>query len=275
VLLVCLALSGCGPDLYKNAIPPIPVNEGSLAGNWLITGSLPASQGSFTSGVTLDEIGTEIMSSPSVSFRCTTPGIVAVNTVEETGNLNGSGGFTLSSPTVSGNPTASGMTIEADYSNPAPPSFGGTLSFAAPPAGCTVPSSVSYTASAISNITGTYTGQLNLMFLGHALGAAVPVTLTLAQGGYPASGGEYSETVMTGSITVDLLSCMTSGTIVQQKTVAGYLAGLQFKMNDGSTLEIPIEVQDMASTTLAPGLITLKNSTCLQGVGAVGNLVRQ
>jgi len=271
-LLSLLFLASC-------AVPPAPLASSTstpytgLTGNWLLADTTGTDYPPVISMALFDN-GSALTARGNLSVECgyfthALIGPVTVPLALES-SLAADGSFTMSEavPTIAGTIQ---LTIQAT-SNAS--GWGGTYAIAGASnlQTCGIASySGTFTAQQIPPITGTYTGNISL----YTNPASVyGFTLNLTQEAPAAIPGSsaLSNIPVTGTASVQGISCFTQGTLPAASSVLSNVTGeqyvLNFTMNDGSTLLMQGFVQQgspsgyVAGSTMLGGSFTVVGGNC-------------
>jgi len=245
----------------------------SLSGNWLLAGALPFSGGQLSGTsitATFDVIGGNVTGIVEVFASCTTSSTTAstIAPLVVSGAVAADGSFTLTSATVSGVSSTASITLQGVVPTSAAGPWSGTYNLTVLGNSC---SSGKITATAISPVTGTYSGSIALNNQYSSLSQLVPAKISLQQGGYPVVPGStsplYSNLFLSGTITLSNSSCVTSGTTTGasiQSFVEGSTVVANFVMNDGSTAFMVGQITTQDASSLSVELNTITPGTCAQ-----------
>ena len=261
-------LVGCGGGVPVGA-PPAVGTASNLAGNWLLYGSLPKAVGSPGNqaglGISFDAIGSNVVAAAAVSTTCSIAGgtfglrLGAVIT----GAVGPDGSFTVSSPTAG---AVTSLTITGKAPGAAGGPWSGTYTLTSTSPVCPVSQTGAFTATAVQDLNGTYTGMGNVN--GPAGSAAVTMSLTLRQGGALAGPGGTtpisSRLGVTGSMQVQGFPCFSKGTIstVGLSEVEGGPVLMNFVMDDGSTMSVLGSIDDVAASQMDINFLDVTGGKC-------------
>jgi hypothetical protein len=267
---VVLLLAGCGASAPTVTSAPAVASNSNLNGNWLLTGALPfsspvgpVSNNSFGVAATFQVIGNQIVISTSTNVPCgffTSDGAGTVLT----GTIASDGSFSAATPATTPSSLAT-MQMTGAVPLSVGSSWKGTLNYANTSTSCAFAQAVSFTATPIANITGTYAGAATLSF--ESLGAASqPVTFSfsLQQGATLPGTTTPDIQLLSGTVIVQGGSCFTSGTAAAGvgSGVLGTVFIEQFAMNDGATLNLIGNVQDASALKLAVTSVLSSGGKC-------------
>ena len=281
VCMLLLYLVGCGsnPSPSTPVTPPVP-SVSPLAGNWLITGSLPAFglplPSAFGLAMTFDVVGDQITARESDSVPCPNGGDIGGAGGTSSGTLASSGSFSIQSlapPAGVTSPiTPSSLQITGTAPTAVQGGWSGTYSYTPGSTTCGGTLMGSFTATPIQTVVGTYSGSTILTKLPSGSAPVTPVTLkiTTQQGTTvtPTTGSAYYKaSALTGDISVTGSSCFTHGTItsvngVPSASVAGNFVTMGFKMDDGSLLTVSASLTKADASILRTQLFTIRGGDC-------------
>jgi hypothetical protein len=259
--------------------------DGTLTGNWLVTGSLPnfgpgvfplPPSPSFGLAMSLNVVGEQVIASYSDLYTCGSGGAGGAGYLA-TAQIAADGNFTLQTPVLSGLVPTVTFTVNGVVPQTAGGTWSGTYSATNANAGCT-PVSGSFTAVPIQPVTGTFAGSANLGTV--SSGSPINLSVVLQQGSagfVTAPNFVNSQNVLSGSITVQGTSCFTKGTLsLGQGSLDGGLVQAQFAMDDGSRLLLTGAIEDTAVSKVKLDSLLVVGGQC-DRLFASGNtdLVRQ
>ena len=274
VIAGLVGLGGCGGGAPA-ASAPAPVVASNLAGNWLVTGSLPqlsASNG-FDLTMTFDVYGNQVTGVGAVTLPC---GIFTLgpSSTLVTGTVLADGSFSLQTPTPTvGISPNSSVSIQGAVPKTSQGAWSGSYTVTSTGFGCPGAESGTFTATPIQAVTGTYAGSLTLTQLGTtgtSTQTPVKVQMTLQQGGtfvIPATGkGVYSNSTLTGSVEVTGTTCFASGkaSTALPSAVEGDLVAAIFTMDDGSQMRISGTVEDVLASRMSVRVVVASGGRCGQ-----------
>lgn len=252
-LFLALALSGCGS--VTSMATSTSQNDSALTGNWLLTGSLPASgpgvfpmppSPSIALAMSLNVVGEQVIASYSDLFTCGS-GAAGGAGYLATAQIAADGSFTLQTPVPSGLTPTVTFTVNGIIPQTAGGTWSGTYSATNANAGCS-PVSGSFTAVPIQPVAGTFAGSANLGT--GSSGSPLNLSVVMQQGsaGFVTTPNFVnSQNVLSGSITVQDTSCFTKGSLsLGQGSVDGGFVQAQFAMDDGSRLLLTGAIEDTA-----------------------------
>jgi hypothetical protein len=233
--------------------------DGTLTGNWLVTGSLPnwgpqalskQQPSSFGLVLSLDVVGGQVIANQSLIYTCGNIGGGTAGYLT-TADIASDGSFTLQTPTQGVQPTIT-FAVQGMVPQTTAGTWSGTYGAADSNVGCS-PVSGTFTAVPIQPVTGTFAGS-ETWNLGSG-GTPVNVSVVLQQGATnftPTISGINSQNVLSGSIAVQGTSCFTSGTLTlgEGAVYGGFVQG-QFAMNDGSSLHFDGAIDDAAVSKIS------------------------
>jgi hypothetical protein len=262
-----LLLSGCGGGSVTPSAPKVASTPAGLAGNWLITNSMPtwtpnASSG-FELALTVDVLGSSLVAAAFGDISCGSTGSLFLDVM--TGTVGADGSFTLqtqagSSSTISIKGVAPQAAGEAWLG-----SFASSFPAASPT--CAASNIGFFTATSFPLVSGVYTGTGSTQTLTGV--AATPITfqLSLQQGGTvtDASGKPFtSNVVLSGSIRVQGSPCFSSGATSSgsPSSVEGNTINTAFVMDDGSTLILLGTLTDISEGHIATTDAVVSGGTC-------------
>jgi hypothetical protein len=255
MFLAITLLSGCGGDITA------PLTTPDLGGNWLIAGTLPEiSAPGFGYAVTLDVIDHQISASTSFGFRCSGDDSASTYAPLQAATIASDGSFQMESTDFPNTAPAIGLLLQGTAPTGAQSAWPGSFAFANAPAGCELPSSGNFTATPISQVTGTYSGSFTPGSLTNTPGTPLSVQVKLQQGGIFPGSTQYSLMVMSGSIEVEGSPCVSSGTSTSTPTsynsIGGDFFSINFAMNDGSVWQTAGFIEDTGAQKLLldPGI---------------------
>ena len=254
VVVVALAeLSGCGGTGRPTVglAPNVPVYPTTLTGNWSIAGARdPLTYPIFSTSLIVH--GSELSGKMSVQIECS-PQFRVGGQVPLTGQIATDGSFqaSVSLPGTSGSANAGLFQVSLSGISPAGSSSNWTGSYtlhstarAVDGTSCAYSHSGDFTATAISPLTGTYTGPATGPLSPAGFGANAAISLAVSQEP-PAllTSGQMSsyQLPLSATITVTGSPCFTSGTTTGTflpSEIGGDMADLRFAMNDGSELDL-------------------------------------
>lgn len=282
---VLIAGCGSGPSAPKMAGPVPGPAASDLQGNWLLFGSLPSAslfdpraQGLTlsinVSGDTLQAVGelrtgcaneavTGSFGGPRGTFLTTT--------------IAPDGSFTLTTPA----PIQTSIFPTLTLTGTAPDSPGGawtgTYSYSnAPDAICPISASGPFTATALGNVTGTYTGSGKaLTNVPNLNSQPLSITASLEQGGVLQGSATMTgptQFALDGTIEVQGVSCFTKGTISPRlpSLVTGDRISAFFLMDDGSTLNLLAYMAKPDAGTLSVEALAISGGLCSGGLISFG-----
>lgn len=290
VLLAVLGpvLNGCGSAIYTTLPAPV-VTASPLAGNWLLYGTLPnpvtgaAAPGVFA--VSFDIVGNTVTGAASGSTTCPGGGLTFEASLH--GTIAADGSFAVT--TNPGN-TSYLVTLQGSVPKSTSGSWSGSYTIVeakvppAPALGCTVNQSGMFTATAMGDVKGTYTGAGMLTPAGvHTTALPLSVAVVLQQGGLlysfnPGTAAVYSRLGLTGSLQVQGFSCFRTGTITTLPSeVRGGSFVVYFLMDDGSALELFGRIDDPGPMALSIDKIYVQGGKCdgLYGIGLESIMVHR
>ena len=268
-----LTLSGCGSAISTTLPVPV-VATSALAGNWLLYGTLPnpptgaAAPGVFA--VSFDVVGNTVTGAASGSTTCPGGGLVFEASLQGTVATDGS--FTVSTNPAN---TSYRVTLQGSVPKSTGDSWSGSYTIfeakvpPAPAPGCPVDQSGLFTATAMGDVTGTYTGAGMLTPAGvHATALPLAVAVVLRQGAplysvNPVVPAVFSRLGLTGSLQVEGFPCFRTGTITTSPSeVKGGSFAVYFLMDDGATLELTGRIDDLNAMALTIDKIYVKDGKC-------------
>lgn len=286
---------GCGASNNAPAMPAAPAN--TLAGNWLIAGSMPSVRLSPTLpqerlrlALTIDEVGGSLVAAGFGNHVCTGflgsfsfPGVLIGTAAKD-------GSFSLGQATAFPDITIA-MTGKAPASAGSPWQGSYTLNFASLPGsigGCVETLADTFTATYFPLVSGVYTSTATTTTSvnGVITTTTMPIEITLQQGGTATNAitgrTVMSNTVLTGSIKIQGSPCFSFGTTTTTglSSVLGSQIGLEFTMDDGSTLQLTGSLIDASESRIATSLILIRGGQCGGNTGLpaayrLSELVRQ
>jgi hypothetical protein len=229
---------GCGGgSTTPSAVAVTAGTPANLNGNWILT---PVSSGTSGTPSINGVVMTVTVSGASITGFATLPVVCGSTTSLTTATL--AGAFSPSGGTFS--LSGGGMlvlSVQGNTPTVAGGAWTGSYTYVASPGTCSVSGSSSIGATAMPALSGAYTSSGDL--LQSNVLTPVTMTLTLQQEALKSSSYPESGQAVSGSITIQGSSCLTSGTIQAASlstTPAGSLGGtdleLYFSMNDGSQL---------------------------------------
>ena len=277
-------LCGCGAS-PSSPTPPVPASPNHLlAGNWLLYGSLPVSGSTFGSpaqsalAVSFDVTGNNVVGGANL-VATTTCGTVSSSASfgnSLTGTIAADGTFSLSTPSNTALLTPSdSLTVQGTVPASANAPWKGTYTFTStnpsfnnnPP--CNVNQSGAFTATAVQDVTGTYSGTGTIP--GSAVGstpAPVSISMSLQQGGLlyrlPSVTPVNSRLALSGSLQAQGLGCFSSGSTstVGTSEVEGNGVRVYFVANDGTVAFILGSIVDTGSMRLSIQSIAVRGAQC-------------
>ncbi len=217
-LLICIVLSvvisGCGGGSPGSSATPLAIQSG----NWSISGTSTAGNGSFVLGGSLSQTGNNI-SGIMHFFSANAACFNSADDIPFSGTITGQK-VTLTSPSVAGemltvNATGSSMALSGSYS--IIPSPGVTTCIGA------VTDQGMFTGSLVPSISGTWHGSLVSIL---TPGTPIGVTANITQSSTPDAHGFFP---VTGTLTFTGSPCFTSGDI-QSTVLPSNLAGSQLAL---------------------------------------------
>jgi hypothetical protein len=256
-LLLCILLTGCGKDVFFPATPVIPATPG--AENWLFLGTY--------------EIGADIM-----------PYTFGGSLLNDSGKLSGVfhadqpcfGSNTTDIPYTGTMDTANRLSITSSSVGGQVLTVRGTLSadetilndfFFSVAGGCTGNISESGEDSygigfsrgvKIPALTGTWTSG--------AMNSGSSITSFTEQITQSSTADVHGGFTLAGTVTIQGSPCFSRGTLQSTSFVSGYLGHELILMDDGSTLDVPMQVEYgfVASEpmTLNVGTTTVSGGNC-------------
>lgn len=278
-------LCGCG----ARPMSPVPVSPNPfLAGNWLLYGALPTYVSNTTVPLGLaasfDVTGANVTAGANITTIGPCGTIGSGYAASLTGTVASDGTFTLTSPASGGLAPLDTLTVQGTVPASADAPWKGTYTFSStnpsinnnPP--CTVNQSGAFTATAVQDVTGTYSGSGT--FPATAAGStAAPyaVSINFQQGGTLYSlGGRTavaSRLALSGSIQAKGLGCFTSGitSTVSPSEVAGNRVQVTFVANDGTIADLAGSILDTASMRLSIDSIAIRGAQCNENYNFIPN----
>ncbi|HET6935153.1 MAG TPA: hypothetical protein VFI72_09955 [Candidatus Angelobacter sp.] len=213
-IVLAVLISGCGGGSSGNSATPLAIQSG----NWSISGTSTAGNGSFVLGGSLSQTGNNIsgiMHFFSANVSCFNP----EDDIPFSGTITGQK-VTLTSPSVAGemltvNATGSSMALSGSYS--IIPSPGATTCIGA------VTDQGMFTGTLVPSISGTWHGSLVSIL---TPGTPIGVTANITQSSTPDAHGFFP---VTGTLTFTGSPCFTSGDI-QSTVLPSNLAGSQLAL---------------------------------------------
>ncbi len=276
--LMIVSLCGCGAS--PSSPVPVPVSPNHfLAGNWLLSGSLPVS--GFSTGstpglaVSFDVTGSTVTAAANLiaTSPCATLSTVFGGSLA--GTVASDGTFTLTSPVSANLVPLSTLTVQGTVPASADAPWKGTYVFSSTipslnnnPA-CTINESGAFTATAVQDVTGTYSGGGTFPATAAGTPAApFSVSLNLQQGATLYSlGGRTavaSRLALSGSIQAQGLGCFTSGTMstLSPSEISGDRIQANFVANDGTTASLSGNIVDTGAMSLSINSIVVRGAQC-------------
>ena len=191
------------------------------------------------------------------------------------GTVASDGTFTLTSPVSANLVPLSTLTLQGTVPASADAPWKGTyvFSYTSPslnniPA-CTVNQSGAFTATAVQDVTGNYSGSGTFPATAAGVAAApFAVSLDLQQGAtlYSLGGRSAvaSRLALSGSIQAQGLGCFTSGTMstLSPSEVEGNRIQANFVANDGTTASLFGSIVDTGATRLSINSILVRGAQC-------------
>jgi hypothetical protein len=287
---VGLVLGGCGGGSTPQA-PVAPVVS-PLAGNWLITGPMPAysftapGTGVFSLAMTFDVTGNNITASGYGAGYCESSSSPPIfNSAFSFGSLSAGviaadGSFTLQTPQ---SVSVYSLSMQGRVPETSAETFGGMYSAsfdATIGRGCVGSSSGPFTATSFPLVNGVYNGAGNFQTLTNGVSTATPITvqMRLQQGAPvldPATGiAKPSNIAIGGSIRVEGFPCFTSGiantTLFRPSAeplslIEGNILSMSFTMDDGSTLNVTGALTDATENHISALLLVGPSAKCGAG----------
>jgi hypothetical protein len=269
-----LVFGGCGGALPV-ATSPVVGTASNLAGNWLLYGVLPKAVGGPNNqpgfGISFDSIGNNALATAAISTTCSnSPATFGLRLgAVITGAVAADGSFTLSGLQPSSFTT---LTITGKAPATAGAAWSGNYTLTSTSPFCPVNQAGPFTATAVQDLNGTYTGTGSVS--GLSSHAAVTMSLTLRQGAPLVSPIMPIMTIMTtpinsrlgvaGSIQVQGFSCFSKGTIstVSPSEVEGGPVLMNFAMDDGSTMLVLGSIDDLAASQMDVNFLHVAGGSC-------------
>ena len=273
-----LLLAGCGFRGY--VFDPAPVASTpaeKLQGNWLIYGSMPRvdvplAGPNQTQGLTISfsSVGNTLTGSAFLSGTCAsgeTFGVIFGNALTAVPDPSGhfvtsstqtyDWGFTLTgmAPNLSGEPWSGTYQLTNTGANST----------------CAFSGSGAFTATPVSELTGTFSGSGEVLsFVGPGAGASpgslLSVGATLVQGATQTQGTPttYSAQLVEGQIQIAGIPCVmhASTTGAQDSFLLGNLFNLDFSMDDGSTIFLQGTIDNASTTRLLLTTVSVAGGNC-------------
>lgn len=275
LLILLLTLTSCG-------VNSAPTPYTGLTGNWNLAAYRPDT-GIPGISFALFQNGTQLTATGDVTTPCAFYTHALVESllipVQMTGTLANDGSFTLTEPvqTIAGTIQ---ITIQAKSTSSG---WNGTYSItgASNLQTCGIASSSgTFTEQTIAPLTGTYTGITPFYTFtgGSTTVTQVPTSMVLTQGQPSAVPGSsvISYIPLTGTISVQGLSCFTHGSTVAATPTLSQIGGdeftLTFTMDDGSTLTAVGGMNDSTGSEFG-AKFTVSGGSC-DGMYGWGSLKR-
>ena len=276
--LMVVWLCGCGAS--PSSPVPVPVSSNHfLAGNWLLSGSLPVA--GFSTGsqpglaVSFDVTGNAVTAGANLTTTSSCGTIGVAYAASLTGTLASDGTFTLTSPGSANLVPLSALSVQGTVPASANAPWKGTYTFSSTtpslnnnPA-CTVTQSAAVTATAVQDVTGTYSGSGTFPATAAGTTAApFSVSLDLQQGAtlYSVGGrtAVASRLALSGSLQAQGLGCFTSGTTstLASSEVAGDRIEANFVASDGTTASLSGSIVDTGAMSLSIDSIAVRGTQC-------------
>jgi len=270
-------LGGCGSG--GGGMPPVKPaapDTGLLAGNWLLTASMPSyaviagQPTDFRLAVTFDVAGNVISATGFGNDMCSNGGHLSFGLLTSAGTVAADGSFTIETPA---NVPSLRVTIQGSVPHTAGAPWSGTYSTAISTPlgqGCQASSSGSFTATYFPLLKGTYSGSVTgAAFVGSPpTPAPQSIEVSLQQGGDAASSVTAfrmpRSSILTGSIRVQGSSCFNSGTTdgTDFSNIEGNEIQLTFAMDDGSTLRLVGSLDDVSESRIMTTIATVTGGRC-------------
>jgi hypothetical protein len=256
-LLLCTLLSGCGKNVFFPATPVTPVTPG--AENWLFLGTYETGANIFpyTFGGSLTNNSGKLSGVLHVDQPCF--GSNATDT-PYTGTLDAAKKLSITSYSVGGQVLTVRGTLSADATILNDFFFSVT-------GGCTGNIGESGENSygigfsrgvEIPTLTGTWTSG--------AMNSGSSITSFTEQLTQSSTADVHGNFTLVGTVTIQGSACFSKGTLESESFVSGYLGHEVVLMDDGSTLDVPLQVQYgfVASEpmTLNLGTTTVSGGNC-------------
>lgn len=262
---VGLLLCGCGGSVSSTApkVAPVPA---ALAGNWLITNSMPTytpdASTTFRLALTVDVSGNNLTAAAVGDISCGSVGTLFLDVM--TGTVGADGSFTLQTQTGSSSTVSIKGVAPLAAGGAWTGSFAGSFPSVSP--SCSASNIGLFTATSFPLVSGVYAGTGSTQTL---TGVVTPITfqVSLQQGGTvtePSGKPFTSNLVLSGSIRVQGSPCFSSGVTnsAPPSTVEGNLVNATFLMNDGSTLILLGALTDVTEGHIATTDVVVSGGTC-------------
>ena len=269
---------GCGFKGEPFAPVPIATTPAEkLEGNWLIFGSMPRlnvplAGPNQTAGlaISFSSVGGTLTGSAFLSGTCAsgeTFGVIFGNAL--TAVPDASGHFVTSSTQTFG----WGFTLTGTAPNLSGHPWSGTyqLSNAGTNNTCAFSGSGAFTATPVSDLTGTFSGSAPVLSFsgpgtGVSSGSSLSVRATLVQGAdqTPSEPTTYNAQVLQGQIQIGGIPCFTHGSTTGAlgSILLGNVFNLNFNMDDGSTVLMLGTIDNAATTMLLVNNLSVVGGNC-------------
>ena len=265
-----LVLAGCGGGApFASSPPKAPAVASNLAGNWLLYGTLPKARASFDSqpgfGISFDANGNKLVAVASISTTCLNslvPFEIGIGILIH-GAVSSDGSFSISSPTG----LLTSLTVTGRAPDTAGQPWSGTYNLTITNSYCPISQSGSFTAIAVQDLNGTYTGTDSMFLLPNT--NTVTMSFTLKQGAMLYSPiatlpAVTSRLALAGSVLVRGLPCFSKGTTstVAASLVEGGPVVMNFTMDDGSTMFVQGSIDDVAASQMDIDSLFVRGGSC-------------
>ena len=287
---ILLPLIACGASNPATTTPTSPAS--TLAGNWLLAGTLPVpylaplNNGSTGLTATFDTIGSEVTGIVIYQYPCASPqGLQAIASFGAvvTGAVASDGSFTLTTPApLTGLVPELTFTLQGKLPSTAGGAWTGTGAYTlntssnlcAPSANA---GSIPIAATSIPLLSGTYTGTATGALLPATPSVTISTALRQSAAETNSAGTSYTSNIpLSGNISITGSSCLTSGTPYEPTlpspaasplpAVTGFVEGnsinVLYQMNDSSILSLHGSISKSDASQIVASLATVHPGTC-------------
>ena len=267
-----MALAGCGASYTPagGSGPTVPFSASALAGNWLITPTMPnlgrltTTTPSLSMALTLDTTATQVSGIGDNAVSCSSVGFGGTWGFQKA-TFDSQGGFLLQQPSAPGLP-ANPYSLEVSGKAPAAAgeSWSGTLTVTSSTT-CPASGTLAFTATPIASATGTYQGNVTL-YDSIRLPYAATMKGTLQQSGTNPVTGIFTNALLSGTAQFTGIPCLNTEMFATGTQLGSGLQGNLVLLNltsaDGGTTFSSGWIADTAAKTLDLDLVQISTPSC-------------